>query len=1357
MRSSGTIPARTFALAVLQFAIFILQFSIFNSPTWAAPAHPSPTLARLSFWVPPQSMSEFETAYETKIVPILKAHGLVASSERGRATPDSVFSRLFEFKTPSELTDKQTAFQSDPEWKVALQALGASFGTPDNLMRFAFGFYAAPAGPGKVVSAGHGKTVAAGRGTGHWRTYDATDGLPVGYVRSILQDRDGNLWFGTWGGGVSRYDGQRFTTFFTKDGLAGNYVYSSLRDREGVLWFGTIDGVSRYDGQKFTTFTIKDGLTNNQVFSIFQDRDGVLWFGTGGGGVSRYDGKSFITFTTKDGLAGNVVASILQDREGVFWFGTFRGGVSRYDPSANSGQKFTTFTTKNGLGDNRVWSISQDREGHLWFSTWGGGVSRYDPSGSSGQKFTTFSAEDGLVNNAVYPIFQDQEGHLWFGTFVGGVSRYDGYVFTTFTPKDGLANKDILSAFQDREGNLWFGTSNGLSRYDGKTFTTFTTEDGLPSNHVPNIFQDREGNLWFGTSNGLSRYDRAGRGSGGSSGRGTFTTFTTEDGLPSNHVFRIFQDREGNLWFGSTPSTAGGVSRYDGKTFTALTTEDGLADNLVASIFQDRDGFLWFGTGEGVSRYDGKTFTTFAITVKEGLAHNRVRSIFQDREGNLWFGTDGGVSRYDGKTFTAFTTQDGLAGGWAQWIFQDREGNLWFGTQSGGVSRYDGKTFQTLTHQDGLASNVVTSIIQDRDGVLWFGTDGGLTRYRPPAPLPPPVFIDAVVAERRYEKVSTLAIPSTVKLTAFEFRGMSFKTRPEAMVYRYRLQGYDKDWRTTHERRVEYSNLPRGTYTFEVQAVDRDLVYSEKPASVALRVHLPYERVGWLTALSIAVALVAWQTGRVIQRDRKLQASNTALSTGNRELFTLNRTLQETSKRLDRERAVERVRAEVTAMKSEEDLRDMVGEMLKELAATGVDFDLCVINIIDEQAGVRRQIGATKEGWFRQSEEPIEKVSEGFRAIWKGGKPVIRQVDDGVAARYFETRRLLGIVERGERPTALVDAPFEYGTLSLSTHRPGGFSEEDVALIGEFARVVALGYARYLDFQQLEEQNRALAEANRQVHQANQAKSAFLANMSHELRTPLNSVIGMSDILMEKYFGDLTPQQEDYIKDIRESGHHLLSLINDILDLSKIEAGHSPLELSKVDLKPLLENSLTIVRERAMKHGIALSCEATDSLPEIVADERKVKQAVFNLLSNAVKFTPDGGKVGIKAKRSGGAEEQSVGSMGSMGSTVASPTPHTPHTPHTPVGGDGPGEVEVCVWDTGIGIAPEDQGRVFGEFVQAEASLTKKYEGTGLGLALVKRFVEQHGGRVWLESEVDKGSRFYFTLPVEPTSPSPDA
>jgi hypothetical protein len=207
----------------------------------------APTLARLSFWVPPQRMTEFEAAYEARVVPILKRHGLVPSSERGRATPDNVFSRLFEMKMPLEVEEKQKALQGDSTWKEALRGLESAFRTAgSDTLRYDFRLYAAPAGPGKMVTAGPGKVVPAGRGQGHWRTYDMADGLVGAGVLSIFQDREGYLWFGTYGGGVSRYDGKAFQTLTRWDGLAHNVVERIFQDRDGYLWFGTNDGVTRY-------------------------------------------------------------------------------------------------------------------------------------------------------------------------------------------------------------------------------------------------------------------------------------------------------------------------------------------------------------------------------------------------------------------------------------------------------------------------------------------------------------------------------------------------------------------------------------------------------------------------------------------------------------------------------------------------------------------------------------------------------------------------------------------------------------------------------------------------------------------------------------------------------------------------------------------------------------------------------------------------------------------------------------------------------------------------------------------------------------------------------------------------------
>jgi signal transduction histidine kinase len=277
------------------------------------------------------------------------------------------------------------------------------------------------------------------------------------------------------------------------------------------------------------------------------------------------------------------------------------------------------------------------------------------------------------------------------------------------------------------------------------------------------------------------------------------------------------------------------------------------------------------------------------------------------------------------------------------------------------------------------------------------------------------------------------------------------------------------------------------------------------------------------------------------------------------------------------------------------------------------------------------------------------------------------------------------------------------GAIAVTRHAPGGFTDDEIALLQTFAdqAVIAIENARLLS---------ELQRRTQELEVASQHKSEFLANMSHELRTPLNAIIGFSEVLSERMFGELNEKQEEYLKDIYASGTHLLSLINDILDLSKIEAGRMELELTDFDLPTALDNALMLVRERAQRRSLTLHKDVGAGVGQIQGDERKIRQVVLNLLSNAIKFTPEGGRIEVAA------------------------------VPKV-------GLVEVSVSDTGVGIGPEDQEKVFEEFRQV-GTADKKAEGTGLGLTLCRKFIELHGGRIWVKSQLGAGSTFTFTIPV---------
>lgn len=684
------------------------------------------------------------------------------------------------------------------------------------------------------------------RSRGTWRSLDGTNGLP-GPVLCFCQDRGGYLWMGTWGCGVAIYDGNTVSTLGTDDGLAGDRVWAVSEDDHGRKWIGTNSGLSCWDGAAFLPIKMEEELAGidvndllvgqnghlwvahqaglavfdddeglravhvpelpeGELLSLAEDGDGGLWIGSAGGVARIHDGQvEHWTRAEEDAL--NEVEAVLVDRRGRVWLGTDDGLVMR------EGDTWRRFGVSDGLSHEIIRALTEGRDGRIWIATMGG-VSCLEED-----VFMTFGIDDGLVNNQITDVFEDAAGDMWFGSF-GGVSQYS-QSFTTITAEDGLAGNDMRAIMRAADGQMWFGTLGGLTRYDGETLTSFDAADGLPHHRVFAVLEDRDQRLWVGTETGLAlrEGDR-------------FGAITTADGLIDNRVYCLFEDAAGGLWLG----TEAGVSRRDPATgaFRNWTTADGLAGDDTNAICQDLAGRIWIGSEEGLTCWDGHTFTTYTAE-QGGLPSSHVQSVVVDGEGTVWVATTEGLWSLKEGNVRVYTTADGLASDQVLRLMIDGTGYLWLATW-GGVNRFDGEVFQTLTAEDGLATHVVMAMHHDADGTIWFGTVGGLTLFQQPQPTPPPVAVQAVVADRRYEDLAEgVVVPASAGLTAIEFSSVNFKTRPGSMVHRYRLQGFDKQWRTTHERRVEYVDLPPRQYTFQVIAVDRDLNYS-MPASLTLTV-----------------------------------------------------------------------------------------------------------------------------------------------------------------------------------------------------------------------------------------------------------------------------------------------------------------------------------------------------------------------------------------------------------------------------------------------------------------------------------------------------------------------------------------
>jgi len=354
-------------------------------------------------------------------------------------------------------------------------------------------------------------------------------------------------------------------------------------------------------------------------------------------------------------------------------------------------------------------------------------------------------------------------------------------------------------------------------------------------------------------------------------------------------------------------------------------------------------------------------------------------------------------------------------------------------------------------------------------------------------------------------------------------------------------------------------------------------------------------------------------------------------------------------------------------------------------------------------------------GWRVFVEQPLSEAFAPLKsAIWRTALLLVAFLLLAIATSVLLARRLVRPIE------SIQSAAAKIGSGSLDQQIDIRSNDELGALADEFNRMAARLRESYAGLEQkVEERTRELAKAlreldekSRELETASRHKSQFLANMSHELRTPLNAIIGFTQVLAERLYGDVNEKQEEYLEDILSSANHLLALINDVLDLSKVEAGEVELVVAPFSLRETLERGVVMVRERASHDGVRVSLSANGGPDLVSGDERRISQVIFNLLSNAVKFTPAGGAVDVSA------------------------------TPRD-------GEVCVSVTDTGPGIAAADHERIFQEFQQTEAG-AGQLDGTGLGLALSKRLVELHGGRIWVESELGRGSTFVFTLPAEP-------
>ncbi len=638
---------------------------------------------------------------------------------------------------------------------------------------------------------------------GRFKLFGTEQGLPSNQIRALHEDREGAIWIGTDGGGLVRLKDGKLRVYTDADGLVDNAVFSIASDISGALWIGTHNGVSRLQGGKFSNFSTHDGLSGDFVRSIYADPDGNVWVGTSEG-LSQISSSGIRRYSVRDGLTSNIVFSISRDAAGSLWIGT-ANGLNRF-----AAGKFSGFTEKDGLSGKDVWAILDDQEGNLWVGTGGGGLNAFKAG-----IFTGMTKKDGLASDLILPIFQDSDGGIWLGSDQGLMHLKDGQL-TTYTTKQGLPDNFVFSIAQDKSGRIWIGTRRGLaSLSDGK----ITISPEIPSIFVLCTYIDQAGELWVGTRNGLSHFSK-----------GRVRTYKTEDGLSSNNVVAIFEDVKGVMWIGTS---GGGVNRFEAGHFTALTSRDGLGSDVVWSIYGEPDGTLWLGTsGGGLSRLRNGKLTEYGIAA--GLYDDSVIAILDDHFGNFWLSSNKGVFRVSKSQLNDFA--------------------------AGKISKIRSTPYGTA---DGMKSTECNggfqpAAMQSQDGRLWFPTVKGFSVVDPrmiAKPAGSQAVLERVLVDNRElsNGMSGTAAPGRGQLE-FQFTSPT-STEPQKIEFRYMLEGFDKDWIEAGNRRIAYyTNISPGEYRFLVQA-GRNGIWSTARADFPLTLQPHYYQTKTFSLLLILAGI----------------------------------------------------------------------------------------------------------------------------------------------------------------------------------------------------------------------------------------------------------------------------------------------------------------------------------------------------------------------------------------------------------------------------------------------------------------------------------------------------------------------
>jgi signal transduction histidine kinase/ligand-binding sensor domain-containing protein/CheY-like chemotaxis protein len=1170
----------------------------------------------------------------------------------------------------------------------------------------------------------------------------------------------------------------RFSLITNKNGLPSSLVFSIEKDKQGFIWFGTNNGLARYDGYSCRVFQPDKNnpfsISDKSAFKLYCDNKNNLWIYILGRGLNRMDLTTekfhyYFPDSSKYSISGSDINCVYEDKDSLLWVGSNKG-VDLYDADNDRFIKCISIIGSQSVRYNNVIKLLSDKLQFMWYLTSSGKLNSFNKSNF---KIVSIGARTGNAQLDKYWILDvaiDENNILWFSTYNNGLFSFDlvngilknyfdknthprnlyidgrGRVFVyTYQPQNTLIVSDIgdfslgnyksysifdgpriysiLKFCEDKSNNIYITSNQGLDvlNYDG-TISKYRSNIFVPAtitdNHIENIYIDNTENLWVSFfRKAVEKADLTQK---------LFKWYlhdpsSIENSISGDHVSVIYEDRKDNLWIGSYGT---GLTKFDrkSKTYTTIPIISNDPTKIIyefpVSLYEDKQGFLWLGFNDGqMDRIDPNTlkiehFTSLAPPSSSHYFEGwMVRKIIADKEDNLWIASKMGIIEFNRQSnkfiYHSMMHEKNVMGNYMyRTICVDKDGIIWSGTQSGGLIRYNKnigkfKYYRNdARNKNSISSNTVYSIYDDNSEFLWIGTSEGLNRFDKKNETFERLCTDKGLNKYAIycllpDSLGNFWISSDIGLIKYNIKKSTF------------CNYYESDGLPSSEFNPSayllsktgemFFGTPNGMFSFYPEQIKQN-IYKSRPVITDLKIFNKSIAPGDTLNGRVLLKKQIWATDEIIltvkENDLSLEFSALHYAAPEKNMYYYK---------------MEGLKDEWITCDANHRWayfsRLNPGKYTFRLKTTNNDNLLC--NPEDE---VRLNIFIKPPFWLSWWFKPtaavliLGMVFYYFRKRYQRVKYQKMILEEKVKERTKEIEETNVMLEEKQEEINLQkeELTAQRDTLedinNVLSKQKQQIIEQNIELDKHRNELESIVIKR----------THELEEALNRAEESDRLKSSFLANMSHEIRTPMNAVIGFSSLLKDHSLSK--KEKEDMIDIIISNGESLLVLISDILDLSKIQANLLVLNSIFINLPSLMNEIFESFQLEAKRKNVLLKL-SMEKLPNgfiLDTDRFRLKQVFDNLIINALKFTKEG------------IIEIGVSDIGN--------------------------DITFFVRDTGIGIPPELKDSVFDRFLKIE-SKTQIFGGTGLGLAISKSLVELWGGKIWLSSELNKGTTFFFTHP----------